>query len=31
MRDYDENTISRKVDLSKYGYSENTSADMAVL
>lgn len=31
MRDYDENTISRKFDLYKYGYSENASADIAVL
>lgn len=33
MRDYDENSISRKADLSKYsyGYSENASADMVLL
>lgn len=33
MRDYDESTISRKADLSKYshGYSKNASADTAVL
>lgn len=33
MRNYDESTISRKADLSKYShdYSESASADMAVL
>lgn len=33
MRDYDENSTSRKADLSKYsnGYTENASAGMVLL